>query len=149
MLHAISWKYFLSLLLAIAGFYWLVILFIFYRFSFVSWIHNSLHGREVGGGAARKHAETENGRMKDGELEILFPEVYALIEELKHLFAFASEKGFPKEELILALQLKLREHVKFIGTAFQQAVNNFIEVSARDSCSIGLEPAELNLLWPR
>ena len=112
------------------------------------WIHNSLHGREVGGGAGRKHGERENGRMKDRELEILFPEVYALIEELKHLFAFASEKGFPKEELILALQLKLREHVIFIGTAFQQAVNNFIEVAARDSCSIGLESAELNLLWP-
>jgi hypothetical protein len=149
MLHTISWKVFFSLLLAAVGVYWLVVLFIYYRVSFVNWIHNSLRAAEGGRDTFRKHEERGKGRVKDGELEILFPEVYALIEELKHLFAFASEKRFPKEELILALQLKLREHVKFIGTAFQQAVNNFIEVAARDSCSIGLEPAELNLLWLR
>jgi hypothetical protein len=149
MLHTISWKVFFSLMLGMVSFYWLIVLFIYYRFSFMNWVHKSLHPGEDRGDALGKPGQRMKGRMNDSELEILFPEVYALIGELKQLFQVASDKGFPKEELMMALQLKLRAYGKFIGTAFQPAVNNFIEAGVRDWFSIGLDPGELNILWQR
>src|ERR1700680_4793744 len=131
MLHTISWKLFFGLLLAAVGFYWLVVLFVYYRFSFMNLVHKSLHSEEDRGDALGKPGQRMKGGMNDSELEILFPEVYALIGELKQLFQVASEKGFPKEELILALQLKLQAYGKFIGTAFQPAVNNFIDAGVK------------------
>lgn len=70
-----------------------------------------------------------------------------LLEELKILFQLASNRKYPKEELMMALQLKLREYDQFKNTHFEIAVNNFIAAESDNQCSIHLGEEDQRVLW--
>ena len=70
-----------------------------------------------------------------------------LLEELKILFQLASKRKYPKEELMMALQLKLREYDQFKNTHFEIAVNNFMATESDNQCSIHLGEEDQRVLW--
>ena len=75
--------------------------------------------------------------------------VNQLLEELKILFQLASKGNYSKEELMVSLQLKLREYNQFQNTSFEMVVNNFMARESESICSIHLVKEDIDKLWFR
>src|SRR5688572_13431793 len=116
MFSNISWQDYLVALL--------IILIIYYGYVFLVYFRKDLlvpvrpDQRQSGDSKEMFREEEENA--------LLFSTVHDLMEELKEVFQAAAEKKFPKEELFLGLQAKLKKYKKLKGTAFQVSVNNHI-----------------------
>ena len=78
---------------------------------------------------------------------LLFSAVHELMEELKGVFYKASKHDYPKEELMMALQIKLRDYPKLKGTPFQVSVNNHIEQESKNKCETDLTDTDIRNLW--
>jgi len=70
-----------------------------------------------------------------------------LLGELKIFFQLASKRNYPKEELMMAVKLKLRDYGQFKNTPFEIAVNNFIGTESDNQCSIHLSEDDWRVLW--
>ena len=70
-----------------------------------------------------------------------------LLGELKILFQLAAKRNYPKEELMMALQLKLKEYGQFKNSSFEIAVNNFIANESDNQCSIHLGEEDQRVVW--
>jgi hypothetical protein len=73
--------------------------------------------------------------------------VHQLINELNKIFKKSSEKKYLKEELILAIQLTLKNYLSLKETPFLEAINSLIELESQSQCSIYLNEDEMELLW--
>jgi hypothetical protein len=78
---------------------------------------------------------------------LLFSTVHELMEELKNLFHTAAKNDYPKEELLMALQVKLRDYGKLRGTPFQVSVNSHIEQESRDVCQTIVTEQDMRNIW--
>lgn len=76
------------------------------------------------------------------ENEALFGQANRLMSELKEVF----QNDFIREELVMALQLKLREYSALKETPFRISINNYIERES-EKRSIRLSEEDLRVLW--
>jgi hypothetical protein len=107
--------------------YYVVIIFIFFRHDAVSVSRGRLHEEKPVTGTKTKGAVTDDNSF-------LFSALHELMEELKGIFHTASKHDYPKEELMMALQVNLRDYPKLKGTPFQVSVNNHTGQEAKEKC---------------
>ncbi|MEJ7821176.1 MAG: hypothetical protein WKF85_02575 [Chitinophagaceae bacterium] len=84
----------------------------------------------------------------ENESEEIFGIVYRLQDEVKGTIEEAATKKYLKEEIILSLQMVLEKYT-LGSTHFRFALNNFIERTSKNNCSIHLDEDELKLMWLR
>jgi hypothetical protein len=77
----------------------------------------------------------------------LFNQVHELMDELKNIFLEAASQNFHKEELLTALQSKLKNYSNLKTTPFQTAINNHINQTASSICNTTFEDSDLRQLW--
>ena len=77
------------------------------------------------------------------ESEDLFPVAHLLMEELREHF----QSPLSREACVHTLQKLLQKYPKLKGTAFQQAINNKINVLVHQTCDLELGEEELQLVW--
>lgn len=70
-----------------------------------------------------------------------------LLLSLQSLIKKAAARKFPKEELLLSLQLKLQNYPALNNGLVKGNINNFIKTACENNCSIHLLDNEVKVLW--
>jgi len=146
MLKSISWQNFLITTgVLIAGWY-LIMGVWFYAKDLKGLILKIINGRSrsekvtSGFGQEANHYFGESGND-------LFSLAIRLRDEIRNLLDKAASERFPREEMIMALQLRLRDYPQLNHTAFQVAINNFIALESESKCSTPLSEDDMRVLW--
>lgn len=79
--------------------------------------------------------------------EELFDQVEDLAAHLKTAIEEAHEKAYGKQDLVLLLQMTLKDYPTVIGTPFQLAINNLIEAECAKYGSIHLRGEDKVAIW--
>lgn len=79
--------------------------------------------------------------------EELFDQVERLAAHLKEAIQEAHEKEYGKQDLILLLQMTLKEYPALRGAPFQTAINNLIETECAKYGSIHLREEDKVAIW--
>ena len=129
MLQSITWsQYFTYLPLTVTAYYlfvWLV--FFKAKLSFLTNISN---------------LRTFSVYAEDQPDEVMATAQH-IIDEIRPLFNGRQNKN----ELILALQLKLRKYTDWNEPAFRDTINEFVQSECRTKCSIRLSDDDQRALW--
>ena len=80
---------------------------------------------------------------------VLSGQHHSLAEHLTYLIQEAHEKDYDKQELILLLQMTIRDYLDFEGTQFQSAINECIGTECAKYGSIHLGEEEIAEIWNR
>ena len=137
-----SWQQFLKLFLTATIVYYSALL-IFYRASLIRAFKGKYYP-----GLIKKTIEQQNEFRKDNSnRQQAISLVHELLEELKHLFIIASLNNHSKEQLLMSLQLKLRDYKEVKASPLREEISEHIAHESKEQCSIALSDAELNMLW--
>ena len=139
MIKQVSWAEYCSVLAVLTAAYYFLIILIYYRND--AW--QLLSGQRKLLPATTGYTDSTTPPLTDEQRQ--YEVVNELVNELKPLF----EKSYIKEEMVMALQIKLMEYPQLKGTAFQVAVNNYIQMESENKCSVYLSEDELKGLWQR
>lgn len=139
MIKQVSWTEYCSVLAVLTAAYYVLIILVYFRKDFWQVLsgQKKLLPATTGLSGSTSPPPTDEQRQ--------YAVVNQLVEELKPVF----ENGYIKEELMMALQLKLADFPQLKGTAFQVAINNFITMESENKCSVYLSGDELRGLWVR
>jgi len=157
MFNNISWSSYLLITAVITAIYYFLIGVIYYR-NEITKILFSRNSDFINTSAKQKNKNTiinseddfeELNDLQQNEKEDVHQSylVHELMNELNKVFKKASDKKFLKEELILALQLTLRNYLQLKESPFSGAINSLIELESQSQCSIYLNDDEMKLLW--
>jgi hypothetical protein len=114
----------------------MVIGVLYYRREIRQFLHSPFQKKNLS-------SNQDNAAQQDQDL---FTATQNLRDEVSQLLT-GFGTNLNREELITGLQLKLKNQDKIKGTAFQDAVNNYISTEAESKCSIRLTDQELDRLW--
>ncbi|HMH33684.1 MAG TPA: hypothetical protein VK543_11670 [Puia sp.] len=137
MLKSISWSQLIYSMTTILVIYYATILAIYYRrqvFSYARSILTKTNRKEIG---IRQEPDPNN----------LFDLASHLASTLRLKIEEAANRNLVREELILSVQIVLKQYQKLKGTAFQLAITNLVETNTENQCFITLSDDELNMLW--
>lgn len=146
MLNNISWA---SYLYAIT-----IVVFIYYAFVLIVYYRNDLQSHFIkfksgfnSPSVSRNHSVEQNGveiiehiSKKENENTSL-PE---LLLNIQSLIKSGAARNFPREELLLSLQLQLQNHPALRDNIH---INNFIIEACENYCSMHLSGDEVSALW--
>jgi len=138
MFTSVSWQQYIIFITIISAVYYIYILLRYYRIEVINFIKRIKNIPVV-------FEEKKNIKT----IATVDATVNQLLGELKILFQLASKKNYPKEELMVALRLKLEEYDQFQNTSFEIAVNKFMATESESICSIHLGKEEIDQLWIR
>lgn len=156
MLERISWGEFWTAIIILAAIYEILIVLIFFRKEISQLALKSGKANADNTNTLKIHQQffpnmsattsnTENAAEKENNQ--LMPPVHDLVQTLKEFLSDVAERSFIKEEIIMGLQIIIREHKNLIGTQFQKSINDFIAAECDEKCSIHLSAEELNSVW--
>jgi hypothetical protein len=95
---------------------------------------------------------SESSQLEDDEPpawqnEEMFEKAQGLMAHLASEIKEAHQKKYSKQDLLLMLQMILKDYIVLQGTAFQTAVNNYIETECARYGSIHLSEGERIEVW--
>lgn len=151
MLSSISWSDFLTTIAILSVLYYLVILSIYFRkdaVSFFSSANADSSGIRLGqDGNDRPLSYNEMTAATGKEDPYLTGKVHELLEDVKQLLLTAVQAKTIREELFMALQILLRNYSILKDLPITTEINDHIKLQLKDTCSITLSDAEMNMLW--
>jgi heme/copper-type cytochrome/quinol oxidase subunit 1 len=141
MFSKISWQGFMAAIAVLLFIYYMVIALLYYRRDIARLSRNgfkkSAHQKQTPDPAVSK---TENDQT-------LFSSVHELMDELKTIFTTAAERKFPKQELLMALQSKLKSYAPLKDTFMRSSINYHIVQESQIQCGFAVDEFELSQLW--
>jgi len=144
MLQSISWKVFLITILTLIAIYYFAILFLYYKKEILRILNARPFVFELKG---KTNPFSSEPKESTSDTKDTFSFVHDLMEELKQIFLSALKNGYHKEELVMALQILLRDYQQLKQANVYTEINNHIATRCKDICSISLSDDELNMLW--
>ena len=78
---------------------------------------------------------------------ILMPIVHDLIQELKEFITGISERSYVKEEVIMGVQIIIKNYKRIEDSPYQKSINDFIKSECEEYCSIHLSEDEIGRIW--
>lgn len=151
MLSRISWREYFEILLVLALIYYSIVLVLYYRGDILrlarQGFRKTVPKKPVHFGGEKLPLPAEKTSTQYDDSPALFSSVHELMKDLKSLFEAAAHKSFQKQELLMALQLKLGEYSQLRGTPFQVAVNNHIMQQSLEQCELAVNDTELKQIW--
>ena len=151
MFSSISWSQFLTTIAILLVIYYLVIICLlckkelFSLFSFSASTHDDFHLSNEN--TDHPMSFNEKTATTGNEDPFLNQKVHELLEDLKNLLLTAAKAKTIKEELIMALQMLLRNYFPLNDLPIRAEINQHIIIECKVTCSITLSEAELNMLW--
>jgi hypothetical protein len=145
MLHSISWQSFLTFIVVSAGTYYFFVILIYYKREISRLLKGKTFSTPPENGT-ELFSSAQKGGTSNNPID-LFSLAHELLEELKQVFSAALREGYPRQELIVALQILLRNYKKLKQSDVQSEINNHIETQSKETCSITLSAAEIQRLW--
>ena len=129
MLQFISWKQYFTCLLIFTILFYLFVWIFFYqaKLSVLPWLRNrrtiSLPGED--------------------QPDELLSTTQQILDEIKPVFT----KQYTKNELLLALQVKLKRYSEWDEPGFRDTINEFISAQSQSKCSIRLSEEDKRAIW--
>ncbi len=153
MLSKISWSDFIWFLVFLLVPYYLIVLSLYFRGEVLTFLRNPVLRRDPGfpAGGLSPEAEPFNNpqalSVVLSQNDISLSVIHDLLEELKKIFAVALKTKMVKEELVQAIQVKLKMYPGLQGSDLQEDISNHIQTEAKTICGVTLEAADLKSLW--
>ncbi|HSZ33973.1 MAG TPA: hypothetical protein VK772_11715 [Puia sp.] len=147
MLNKISWSELIWFLVFLLVPYYLVVLSFYYRKEVLAFMRNPVLRRGPGFEAGGHSPEAEPLHTISSHDEISFSVVHDLLEDLKKIFVLAVKTKMVKEELLQAIQVRLKSYPGLHGSDLREDISNHIRIEAKTVCGIALEDADLKQLW--
>jgi hypothetical protein len=147
MLSKISWSELIWFLVFLLVPYYLVVLSLYFRKEVLGFMHNPILSRDSGIVAGSYTPEAESFHTVSSHDEISLSVVHDLLEDLKKIFALAVKTKMVKEELMQAIQVRLKSYPGLQGSDLREDISNHIQIEAKSICGITLEDADLKQLW--
>ena len=151
MLSSISWSAFLTAIAILLLAYYLVVVSIYFRkeifqlFSSGNSNPERFHLSNDMDGRTMSYNEMVAATCKEDPY--LNGKVHELLEEVKQLLAAAAQSRTVREELIMALQLLLRNYSILKDLPITTEISEHIIDEVKVICSITLSDAEMTMLW--
>ena len=151
MLSSISWSEFLTTIAIVLLLYYLVVVSIYFRKEIVYLFSSGLpnpQGFHLSNEIDRRPMSYNEMTAATGKEDpYLNGKVHDLLEEVKHLLAAVVQARTVREELIMAMQMLLRNYAMLKDLPITTEINQHIVAELKDTCSITLSDAETNMLW--
>jgi hypothetical protein len=96
---------------------------------------------------ASEHSSIQKKEQLPVDDQILMPTVHELIQELKAFIVDISERSFIKEEVIMGIQVIIKNYKRLEGSLYQKSINDFIKNECEDYCGIHLSEEETKRIW--
>jgi len=135
MFRTISWGQFFTTIIILVVIYYLVIAGVYFR-------HDLLLLVQRKGTVPPEPLEPSGEKKMDH-----FIASSDLKKALQQVFNQGSEKGWIKQELLMAIGMAVKHFPDLKGTAFQSAINNYISIQASTQCKVELNEHELQQIW--
>lgn len=71
----------------------------------------------------------------------------SLTDEVLNFLQDIAGKSYVKEEIIMGLQIILREYQEFAGTVYQSDISEFLRIETENHCSVDLSEDEIKRVW--
>jgi hypothetical protein len=139
MLKNISWQNFLVLIV------WLLIAW----YCFVGMVYYAKDIKKILRFKSIRFNPKQNNSI-DGITEDVadsFARSKNLRDDIALILQKATQHKFPKEELVMALQLSVRAYPDLHQSAFQVAINHYISQESEKQCSTSFSDEELRSIW--
>jgi hypothetical protein len=171
MLTANPWVVYFSVITPLLAAYYLLVGFIFYRHDLKSrisrWKSPPIRAVAFPSGNVHRedlltqdhskaapeltanHAnqEDQDQSQQPWENEVMMQQLEELSIHLKQAIEEAHDKDYNKEELVLLVQMILKEYPTIYGTPFQLSVNDMIETECAKYGSIHLDGEDRRRMW--
>ena len=136
MFRFISWGQYFTTMLILVIIYWLVIAALYFKGDLMQLF---------------KRKKSTDGNGISSADEKIAGDVFTRVSELKlslqQVFTQGAEKHWIKEELLMALRSAVQQSLELKGTAFQVAINNYIDIESKSQCRLELTNIEIQQLW--
>jgi hypothetical protein len=151
MFSFILWPQFFIIIAGFAITYYFLIAIIYYRTE----IKTLLNAKPADNFKLNHHKDSQTAPLSISEsnsstskdLHINGTKIHELMADLKSLFISAAKTKTIKEELIMALQMLLREYSALKELQVAEDINHNIMSECQNICSITLSEAEMKMLW--
>lgn len=152
MLSKISWSSLIWILIPVLAFYYVYVIIAYFRKEIFSFGVNNkkLTGSEGHHKNLLKSetsdftkASRESGDSNDNSITL----VHELLDDLKTLFIHAAREKMIKEELIQAINSKLKTYPGLAGTDLVEDIDTHIAQEVKERCSLDLLPGDLKRIW--
>ena len=147
MLNNISWAGYTYAVIIILLVYYISVLVFFFRNDLKGLFLKKQNYMSSGGGIPKDFLQFEGEKMGHDLPEWDDEEIHQLLMKLQLQINKAAARKFPKEELLLSLQLVLRDFPNLKESHLRNNVNNFLKSEVQNNCSIHLSDDEVALLW--
>ena len=151
MLSSISWSEFLTTIALLLVAYYVAIVSLYFRkevFNLFSSGTSNPQGFHLSNQIGeRSFSYNEMTAATGKEDPYVNGKVHDLLEDVKNLFRTGAKAKIVREELIMALQLLLRDYPIFKDLPLRAEINHHIITECKSICSITLSDAEMNMLW--
>lgn len=161
MLERVSWSTYWTVIVIVALVYYAFLFILFYKnrllfrkkvkdtnsidFRGPAETHQpNLFGFE---GVANERSEDRPDQQFAADSNILMPLVHDLIQELKEFIVGIAERSYIKEEVIMGIQVIIRNYKKLEASPYQKSINDFIKSECEDHCSIHLSEEDIRRIW--
>lgn len=154
------WADYTILLAALLIAYYLFVVFKFYGSDLRAWIAPRSSSPAVGGSQLSHQADWPEAAssIPSGSQLDHFPQEASLKEtfsehleelsgHLKDIIQEANQKQYSQEDLIMLLQMTLREYPTISGSPFQRMINNLIDLECAKYGSLHLQAQDKVMIW--
>ncbi len=151
MLSAISWSQFLTTIAVILFIYYSIASTIYFRKEIFNLFWPKVSSPQ-GFALANEtpdhpHSYNEITAATGKEDPYIKGKIQELLKDMKSLLSTAAKAKTVREELIMALQLLLRDYPVFKNLPLMEEINRNILNECKVICSITLSEAEMKMLW--
>lgn len=151
MLSSISWSQFLVSLIWLVVIYYCLVALLYYRTEILG-LFKSRQSKQI---VFEQESKFQDGALSGNEWNVsdgkenvqATGKVHELMAALKSLLATAVKAKTIKEELVMALQMLLRDYPDLKELPIVTEINQQIKKDCQNICSITLSDAEIRMLW--
>jgi hypothetical protein len=158
MFNQISWGLYVQLLILSVVLYYGFVVYKYYRHDLLQILKRRKVLHEGDSNLSTTHFNSEPGisntttsreNLVAGERqnEVIMPHVHDLVQQIKTFIQDVSQRSFIKEEVIMGLQIILRDYRSLKETDLQASINDLIDSECSEYCSFQLSEEEINTVW--
>jgi Flp pilus assembly protein TadB len=141
----ITWSQLITFLIVFLAFYYAIVVLVYYRKDLSFLARTSKRSATEMSGFHR--VTSSSAKAGSSTEDVSYAAVHDLLEDLKPVFEALVTQSLAKEQVLEALQIRVRNYPTIKDTGFQTAVNNHIEQELQARSGMVVLDHELVTLW--
>lgn len=149
MLQKFSWSEYWTVVIVIVAIYYAIVFLLLYRNGLLkppSW-KRPTPAQPVPSKPAQKQAIERQSAFVIDPAKEKEKQLMSLIDDVTNFLRDIAGKSYVKEEIIMGLQVFMRDYKQFEGTPHQPDINEFLIAEVDNYCSVDLTGEEVDRVW--